>query len=200
MKTQKLNKHDLFNSILKIRLENSIEFLKTSEELYNNNLDNIDDELSLEFYKGLNALDFTKEYGMIATYSLYDFFLTSYCKRIEEIKSSLLSDFKGKNENIKRAKFVNANMEIDIRTFSEYHKIENFRKIRNLLIHNNFNLEVGKSKSQIEEYKQIVSESSYLEFDEESGKIFITSIDYVIDFKNQVLSLFKVLIQRIKSA
>ena len=137
MKTQKIDKHDLFESMLKIRLENCLEFLKNSDELYNDNLDNIEDELSFEFYKGLNALDFTKEYGIISTYSLFDFFLTSYCRRIEEIRNSFLSDFKGKNENIKRAKFIFANTGTDIRTYSEYQQIENFRKIRNLLIHNN---------------------------------------------------------------
>lgn len=69
-------------------------------------------------------------------------------------------------------------MEVDIRTSFEYTEIENFRKIR-------------KNENQVKEYLKIISDNQYLDVDKTSGKIYIENLNYVIEFKNQIISLMQ---------
>lgn len=107
-------------------------------------------------------------------------------------------DFKGNNDNIKRAKFINCFLGIDIRNFLEFIDIENFRKIRNLLIHKNLNLRIGKKEKQYEKLLSIIFKNQYLSVDMKSGKIYEENLNYIKNFKDQVKFLFQKLIKEIR--
>lgn len=201
----KITKYDLFKSALKIRLNDCVDFVIESEKLHNSKIDIIEDELSESFYKELNAIEFSLNFGIINTYSLFDFFLSAYCKMLQEYSQNNLSTFNGKNENIKRAKYIYSVTKFDIRKHKSWQNIENYRKIRNLLIHNNLNIYSKKIELKTNPDKstkdliQLVSENPYLDLDSESGKIFIEDVKYIVEFKTIIIELFEELVINIKS-
>ncbi|MDD3005955.1 hypothetical protein [Flavobacterium sp.] len=196
----KITQYDLFKSAFKIRLEDCVNYVIESNKLHNSKLDFIEDELSESFYRELNAIDYSVNFGIINTYSLFDFFLSSFCKKIQENSNIDVSKVKGDNENIKRAKIINFIIGFDIRKHESWKSIDDYRKIRNLLIHNNLNLYSNNKNLKInpdkktEELIKIISENPYLELDKDSGKIFVEDLKFIINFKNNVLNLFDELI------
>ena len=194
----KITKDDLFKSILKIRLEDCVSYVIESNKLHNSNLDFIEDELSENFNRELNTIEYSLNFGIINTYSLFDFFLSSYCMRIQEHSKIDVSNIKGDNENIKRA-------DLDIRKHNSWKSIDNFRKIRNLLIHNNLNI-YSKNRdlkinpdNKTKEIIKIIADNPYLELDKNTGKVYIENVEYIIEFKKNVLSLFDKLILNLKT-
>jgi len=194
----KITKDDLFKSILKIRLEDCVSYVIESNKLHNSNLDFIEDELSENFNRELNTIEYSLNFGIINTYSLFDFFLSSYCMRIQEHSKIDVSNIKGDNENIKRA-------DLDIRKHNSWKSIDNFRKIRNLLIHNNLNI-YSKNRdlkinpdNKTKEIIKIIADNPYLELDKNTGKVYIENVEYIIEFKKNVLSLFDNLILNLKT-
>jgi hypothetical protein len=201
----KITKDDLFKSALKIRLEDCVNFVIESNKLHNTNLDFIEDELSTNFYNELNAIEFSINFGVINTYSLFDFFLSSYCNKLQEYSLQDMSNVKGENDNVKRAKIIYTLINFDIRKHRSWKSIDEYRKLRNLLIHNNLNiysknrnLKINPDKKTTELIKLIL-DNPYLELDNESGKIYIKNLEYIIDFKNNVLDLFDELIIKLKA-
>lgn len=201
----KITKDDLFKSILKIRLEDCVSYVIESNKLHNSNLDFIEDELSENFNRELNAIEYSLNFGIINTYSLFDFFLSSYCMRIQEHSRIDVSHIKGDNENIKRAKIIHKITDLNIRKHHSWKSIDDYRKIRNLLIHNNLNI-YSKNRdlkinpdNKTKEIIKIIADNPYLELDKNTGKVCIENVEYIIEFKKNVLGLFDNLILNLKT-
>ena len=104
--TMKLKKYDIFKSALKTKLNDCLDFVAESHNRHNDNLLEIEDELSNDFYKQLISIDYSLDCGVISTYSIFDHFFQQLCLSIEKNSGTKLSDQKGKNDNDNRRKFI----------------------------------------------------------------------------------------------
>ena len=143
-------------------------------------------------------MDFSLEYGVISTYSIFDYFFHHFCVEIEKATSEKLFQQKGNNDNDKRRKFIKNVTGFDIlKTITQWKYIEEYRKIRNLKIHNNSNLYFGKPElkknpnKRVIELIKIVKLNSYLSYDKDIGKVYVNDLKYIKDFIDSVIIFFE---------
>ncbi|MCF8297097.1 MAG: hypothetical protein K9H48_16455 [Melioribacteraceae bacterium] len=187
-----------FHTALKAKLNDCLEFVIESHCRHEENLSDIEDELSLDFYKELIKMDFSLDYGVISTYSIFDYFFQHFCITIEKLTGKTLVDQKGNNDNDKRRKFIKNVTGYDIgKNIVEWKFIEEFRKIRNLKIHNNSNLYFGNYElkknpnRRVKELIDIVELNPFLSYDKDYGKVYIDDVLYVDDFVKAVITFFE---------
>ena len=191
-----INKY--FHKALKSKLADCLEFVTESHNRQEDNLSGIEDELSLEFYKQLINLDFSLDYGVISTYSIFDYFFQHFCIEIEKVSDKKLVEQKGNNDNDKRRKFIKNVTGFDIiKTIVQWKFIEEYRKIRNLKIHNNSNLYIGNPElkknpnKRVIELIDIVKLNPFLSYDKDSGKVYVNNLRYIKDFIDSVVIFFE---------
>ena len=187
-----------FHTALKSKLADCLEFVTEAHNRHEDNLSEIEDELSLEFYKQLINMDFSLDYGVISSYSIFDYFFQHFCLAIEKITGKKLVEQKGNNDNDKRRKFIKNVTGFDILKFiTQWKLIEEYRKIRNLKIHNNSNLYFGNPDLKINPNKRvielinIVKLNSSLSYDKDIGKVYVNDLRYIKDFIDSVVNFFE---------
>jgi hypothetical protein len=136
---------------------------------------------------------------LISAFSFLEFSVLEYCRLIEGyIKEDIeLNNFKQIGLT-KANKFLIKAVDLDISTLPNWESIDEYRKHRNLIVHNNSNI-IHKPNKPLNEQKdfEIFSSNGSLEITS-TGHIFILNIDYInslldiaVDFLNEIIEKTK---------
>lgn len=136
---------------------------------------------------------------LISSYSFLEFSVLEYCRLIEGyLKKNVKLDKINKIGLLKAQKFLNKAVGLDISSLPNWDEIDNYRKHRNIVIHNNANI-IQNSNKPIEKQKdyELIDNNISLEITS-AGYIFINNIDYInnlldisSDFLNDIVEKTK---------
>lgn len=130
---------------------------------------------------------------VVVIYSLLEFWILRIAKKVEDRTQSKikLKDLR-ENSDLERArKYINLIGDIEFDDLNEsWKEILNYRVVRNLIVHNGYNLfkhqiiKTDEKKFLDEEKKalKIINDNEYLTVDLKSGSIFISNQNFTVDF------------------
>jgi len=122
---------------------------------------------------------------LISTYSFLEFSVLEYCRLIEGyLKKKVRLDRIDKDGIFKAQKFLKKAVNLELGSIPNWDEISNYRKHRNIVIHNCANI-IQNSNKPIEKQKdyEIINNNEYLEITS-AGYIFIKNIDYINNLLN----------------
>ncbi len=162
------------------RVDNSLKKVNSDAEARLTMEDHLDD---LHRYSD-NYSSILMSSTFISAYSMFESELGRLCDAIERRSNYSVSqkDLNGRGI-LKSKKYLEKVVEINLSNLdSEWHKIIDYNKIRNLIVHNNSNLIKEKTKPlDKQESLNIVRNSIYLQYNER-GAFYISRIEYINDF------------------
>lgn len=175
---------------------NNIE-IEDENEIYNLNADLFDSMTLLgnnlknaSFYNSL----------LILAYSYFDFGINEYCSFLDKYKIQGKKLMKYKELGINRSKvFLLKSYKIDLEKFKDWGVLNNYRKIRNLIVHHNSNI-IRNPNKYIEDQRDYKLLSSMKDIEITSaGYIFIEKIDHIFNLLNISANIINDIILKTRS-
>jgi hypothetical protein len=137
---------------------------------------------------------------LVLAYSFFEFGVMEYCQLLDNYKKEGKKFEKYKGRGINRAKtyLINA-FDINLESDSNWNRINDYRVLRNLIIHQRSNI-IRKPNKPIEDQPNYKIISSMADIDiTSSGYIFIKKIDHINNLLDISVTLLNNIIDQTKS-
>ncbi|MGA2405283.1 MAG: hypothetical protein ABSF81_00845 [Bacteroidales bacterium] len=137
----------------------------------------------------------------ISSYSLFENSFCRICKHAQKEKGKQinLNDLSGKGIN-QCKKYIEKVIEIDLSSlYTEWEEIQNYNKVRNLIVHNSANFEKDKSKAlERQEMYLFITSNPFINVKREGrGYFYINDYQFIINFCDKAEKFLSEIIDKI---
>ena len=137
----------------------------------------------------------------ISSYSLFESSFSRICKHAQKEKGTQinLNDLSGKGIN-QCKKYIEKAIEIDLSSLcTNWQEIQNYNKVRNLIVHNSANFEKDKNKAlENQEMYSFIASNPFIQIKREGrGYFYIKDYQFIIIFCDKAESFLSEIIKKV---
>ncbi len=184
---------------------------KISDLELTNEYDNPDKEffdgIDIDVFKFMDFKNLTYNSFYITVYSYFEHFYVQICNKLyHDLQLKLkVKDLRADNDIDRCNRYLKKIVDIDLSDINNsINKLNNHRKLRNIIVHHNGNLYKGNydlrenPNTEIKTLLNIIKEyKDEIDFDRFIGRFTIEDKNFIIEFNNLISEFFKIVIDKV---